>query len=1231
MERPSAYIPMDRRIALLSDTTLPNRQTGSALFADISGFTPLTEALTQAFGVQRGAEELTYHLNQVYDALIEVLHRYGGSVLSFAGDSITCWLTDDDGLRATACALEMQDRLEKYANITLPSGVQFHLAMKTAVVRGSARRFLIGDPDIQRIDVLAGETLDRLAAIEQLAKQGETLLETAIYNDYKQHLTLKAVCKNKEGSITCAVVTNLTLDVPEKPWPEFGVGTFGFEKMKQWLLPTVYNRLISGQGDFLAELRPAVVLFLRFSGIDYDGDPDAHTKLDEFVQQIQRILTTFGGSMMHITMGDKGSYLSASFGAPIAHEDDAVRAVSAALNIKTVVQTLPQINNLQIGIASGQLRAGAYGGIRRRTYGVMGDTVNLSARLMQAAANGQILATKEITEATQDNFVWLKLPKIRVKGKAKKVSIAALERAVAHQPKRLQEPNYSLPMVGRQGEVEQIHTVFNEVIQGKGAFLAITGEAGIGKSRLVAEAINYANQQNLTTLIGFCHSYATKTPYFVWQSIWSQLVGIDSSVETADYPDLLRAYLRNIDPSLEQRYPLFGSVLNTHIPDNDLTASFDAELRKTSLESLLADCLRVEATRRPLLIVLEDCHWLDDVSTDLLTEFGRVIKDLPVVIVLTYRPLDSLQNDRLAVQTLSYYATILLDEFTDTEARQLIALKLARQFGDTAVPPRLVDRIINRAGGNPFYIEELINFLQIQIGQPEQLQNWEGLALPDSLHSLILSRIDQLTESQKGTIKVASVIGRFFKAAMLYGVYPQLGTENQIKKDLQVLSALDLTPLDTPEPELAYLFKNVITQEVAYENLPFSTRATLHGMIGDYIETTYRDNLDPYVNLLAHHFSLSKKRDKKREYLLKAATLAQKNYANETAISYFKQAIPLIDDRDKTAVLIELGEVLQTVGRWPEAEEQFGHALTLATYLQDQAAVGWAQAALGEHLRRLGQLEKSQEWLEKAQANFEKIDEIAGVGKVLHSAGTLAAQQGQNKRSVLLFLQSLEIRRQLDDTLNIGRLLNNLGILARRTGDHKQAEAYYSEAMRIHKEAGNIRELADALNNFGFMALQKANYDVAREHLEEAVAYQKEIGARWNMANAMNNLANVAREQHDFEGAKRQYHESLRINYALGDLNAIAFLLEDMCLLAVAEENHHRALYLYSAARKLRQETGTQIPEADQQKLYERVEQSRQFVDDVAHENIQAVVEVWILSDMIDYALGEQTYAAPAA
>jgi predicted ATPase len=241
-----------------------------------------------------------------------------------------------------------------------------------------------------------------------------------------------------------------------------------------------------------------------------------------------------------------------------------------------------------------------------------------------------------------------------------------------------------------------------------------------------------------------------------------------------------------------------------------------------------------------------------------------------------------------------------------------------------------VERITARAEGNPFYIEELLNYLQDRGADPRDLRSLEQIELPTSLHSLILSRIDQLSERQVITLKVASVIGRLFRAAMLWGAYPQLGDHGQILFDLENLSRIDLMAPEPAEPELTYLFKHIITQEVTYESLPYATRAALHEQIGGFIETSFPTAIDQYVDLLAFHFERGQNDEKKRKYLVQAGQAAQANYANIAAIDYYRRALPLLSAAERGAVLLKLGQVLELVGQWGEAGEIYRQALELA-------------------------------------------------------------------------------------------------------------------------------------------------------------------------------------------------------------------------------------------------------------------------------------------------------------
>lgn len=1226
VETPSAYIPMDRRQALVRNETLPDRTVGAALFADISGFTPLTAALLQAYGPKRGPEELTRQLNLIYDALVAEAHRFGGSVIAFSGDAITCWLDGDDGLRAVACGLAMQVAMGQFAALQIPQAGTIALAMKAAVATGPVRRFKIGDPQVHYIDVLAGATLDRMAAAEHHAEKGEVVISPEVVAAIGNRVEM-ADWREEEGQ-RYGVVARLRENFQAQESAAFLSPAaideaLSEEQTRPWLLPPVYERLRAGKGDFLAELRPAVALFLSFSGIDYDSDEAAGQKLDAYIQWVQNILIRYEGYLLQLTIGDKGSYLYSAFGAPVAHEDDAVRAVSAALELRNLPPTLAYIQEVRIGISQGQMRTGAYGGSRRRTYGVLGDEVNMAARLMQAAKPGQILVKDTTWLATGNTFNGENLPPFKVKGKIEPVNAYSVSGISAQQAIHLQEPAYALPMVGRETELKLIEEKLDQMLAGHGQVVAIVAEAGMGKSRLVAEVIRLAAERRLVGYGGECQSYGTNVSYLVWQPIWRSFFNLDPAWGLEEQVRELESQLELIDPGLAQRLPLLGSVLNLSIPDNELTKTFDAKLRKTSLESLLVDCLRASAKVAPLLLVLEDCHWLDPLSHDLLEVIGRAIVDLPVLIVMAYRPLQLERLKEARLEKLPYFTEIPLLDFTPQEAELLIGLKLKQFFGDQdQAPPALVERITERAQGNPFYIEELLNYLQDQHFNPNDIEALDQLDLPTSLHSLILSRIDQLTEHQKSTIKVASVIGRLFEASWLWGMYPDLGNPEQIKKDLEALSRVDLAPMDKPEPELTYIFKHIVTQEVAYESLPYATRARLHEQLGNYIERAYSSRLDRFVNLLAFHYDRSENESKKREYLRKAGEAAQEDYNNEAAIDYYQRVLPLLPLPQQVSILRKLGEVEQLVGHWKEAEAYFQRAITLAEQLGDQSAQTWCEVAMGRLLWRQSQYSEALARLERARTVFDELGDKAGVGQVLHEEGLLAAVQGNLEQARALWEKSLIIRQELDDTANIANMLNNLAIVARNQGDHSESRQLNEQALELRYKLGDKRDIAKSLNNLGEVLTDIGEYEMALTQLEVAVDLQREIGDRWELANALHTLANATRNQGDYVKSLAIYRESLTMLWEMGERWMLAYVLEDMGGLAALQGQAARAVQLVGAAAALREETGSSRSPAEQEMLNEMLAPARQALDDGA--TIEAEGRAMSLARAVEYARSEQ-------
>lgn len=432
-ETVAIYIPMDRRQAMAQGKSLPEYAQGATLFADVSGFTILTESLANELGLQRGAEEVIRHLNRVYTTLVEEVHRYAGSIITFSGDAVTCWFDDinlkgtqrpgTSAERAIACALAMQAGMRQFATIMTPNGTPLTLEIKVAIAIGPARRFLVGDPNQHLIDVLAGNTLAVLAETELSARKGEILVASSGYTSIED----KFIISEWREEHKFAIVTGLMQDVVPTPWPDLPKNAISETQAKPWMLPSVFEKVRAGKSDLLSELRPAIALFLKFGSLAFDTEADAGRELDTFVQWVDQVIARYDGALIQLIVGDKGNYLYIVFGAPVSHHDDPVRALSAALELADLPKSLAFITDIQIGLTRGQMRVGTYGSSAHRTYGAIGDKTNLAARLMQAAGgSGQgsgILCNDSIYQATQTQFEFEYPPPIEVKGKSEPVAI----------------------------------------------------------------------------------------------------------------------------------------------------------------------------------------------------------------------------------------------------------------------------------------------------------------------------------------------------------------------------------------------------------------------------------------------------------------------------------------------------------------------------------------------------------------------------------------------------------------------------------------------------------------------------------------------------------------------------------------------------------------------------------------------------------------------------------------
>jgi len=1163
---PSAYIPGDRRRALAAGETLPSHVIGASLFADISGFTVLTEALANELGSRRASEALTGHLNRVFHAVIAELDRFGGEVIYFSGDAITCWLDGDDGTHATASGLAMQGAMAREGEIRTPAGLAFHLALKVAVVTGHARRFVVGDPAIQLIDVLAGALIDRLTATEHLAEAGEVV----VGRDVAAALAGSAEFgerRRSEAAGPVTVVTGLRAEVPEVRLVQDDPAGLPEALARQWLLPAVYERLSAGRGEFLAELRPAYPMFVSFGGMHYDGDEAGSEELDAFVRAAQHVLSGYGGNVLQLTLGDKGAYLYGVFGTPYAHEDDADRVCAAALELQALERTTAA-REIRVGIAHGRLRSGTYGHARRRTFVCLGDAVNLAARLMSKAPPGEICVSELVRRRTADRFIWKALEPLELKGRASPVGAHSLAGASAQHTRRV--VRYRQPIVGRSSELAALQRALVESAAGRGQTIGISAEAGMGKSRLVAEFVRNTRGAGITVAFGECQAFGKSTSYYVWREIWRSLLGIPEGAPDPEQIAALEHSLRAIDPAFVQRAPLLDVVLGITIPDNSLTSLFDPKLRKTSLENLLGDCLRARAAAEPLVLVLEDCHWLDPLSRELLDVITRTVATAAVLIVCAYRP-DAALPDGLALGALHGLHELPLAALAEEDMTAAVREKLTALLDEepTGAETPLIDLVVARAQGNPLYAEELLNFIHAS-----GIDRADSLEFPDSLQSLILSRIDTLQESSRRTLKLASVIGRVFRVPTLPVIYRDLVTLDGVRSDLETLLLLDLVIPDREEDE-SRLFKHAMTQAVVYESLPFGLRATLHGHVGRFLEARGPDSIEHNLDLLAHHYWHSDDEAKKRLYLGRAAEAAKAAYANAAAIDYYERLAPLLGEAERIDALLELGEVLELVGEWDRAFSTATTALGLAEGMSNDRARARCETALAEVARRQGRYEEAGERLARAAATFAAIGDDHGLGRVAHLEGTVAAQGGDLARARSRYEQSLAIRRRLGDRPMMASVLSNLGIVAEYEADYVRARSLHEQSLALRRAIEDRWAIAISMTNLGMIALLEGQCGEARERFEEAMRLYREVGDSWHVALTDHNLGNASRDLGEFAIAAEHYRASLRAFREYGDRWALAFLLEDVGRFAALNGEPEGALELLGAADRLREEIGS--------------------------------------------------------
>lgn len=1209
------YLPIDRLHALHNGSGLPDRAVGSALFADISGFTPLTGALAKELGRQRGAETVLDVINPIYEALITCLHTYHGAVISFAGDSITCWMDGDDGRRAVACALEMQAMMAHFGLVTTPGGTQVMLSIKISVAAGPARRFLAGDPAVHNFEALAGATLERMALAEQQAEKGEVVVSQEVVDQLGADLLIhewRAAENEGLGGADrrFAVVAGLASPVSPDPWPALPEGALADSQLRPWIDEPIYWRLASGAA-YIAELRPAVSLFLKFGGIDYDGDDQAGDKLDTFIRWVQQILQRYEGTMLQLTIGDKGSNLLAVFGAPIAHDDDAVRAAAAGLELSRLPDHLVFTGPLKIGISQGMVWAGACGGRVRCIYTVMGDEVNMAARLMAKAAPGQVLVNQTVADAAQHSCSFRALGAIQVKGRVEPLPVAEALGQVQTEGAPL-GTLFNSPLVGREAYLEELQALLAAASAGKGQVIRLEGPAGVGKSHLAAEFTRQAAAQGWQTANGLAQSITQTTPYLPWAQVFATLLGL-AGLPTETRAAHLAAHFAAEHPDWLERMPVLSDLLGIEIPPSPVTAMLEPRQRQQVLFGLVVDILKARVQQAPLLILLEDVHWLDEASTALTGAAARGIAASPAVLLVVQRPPLEGQAILPELDALDAHHAIMLGDLSIEGTGALLTNRLGGP-----ISPLALGLVMAQAQGNPFFTEELSDALRemghlecrpdggwdlsaaaqqalIAAGCLEKIDGaWRVVAhpplsaanlnLPDSIQSTVLARMDRLSEPEKLTIKVASVIGRTFSQRILRGVHPSGSGDGRLEGELASAFARDFVRLEQPGEDPVYIFKHNTTQEVAYSTLLFAQRSRLHADVAGWYEQaagsppleelTLETELAVHYPLLAHHWRKAEQPARERIYDGLAGQQAARQFANESAIAYFTRALELADD-DQYAErfkLLSLREaVLHVLGQRDVQKADLEALQAIAQQTGDGKQRAQAALHLAIYYNACAQspsaAEAAQEAVNAAQAAGDTDLET----QALLSWGRSQALLQQFNAAHNILNKALELSEFKQDLLLQGRALFELGLTENAKKNYEPALTFFTRAKAAYEHVAFRTGEIQCLAAFASVYQNQGLYGPAQEKIRQQYALARATGWRWYEAYSLYTIGNLNFYLGEYRQCGDAHRQALEIwrEVAARDYEAIS--LDTLGLVdliqgdfARAEANARQALHIHT-------------------------------------------------------------------
>lgn len=1125
------YVPLLARERFLPHAgvpTAPRAQTLPAcvFFADISGFTPLVDGLS--LDPAGGAEAAQEVLGRCFGPLTDEIGRWGGEVLRFPGDAVLAlWRPDGHDLapavgRAAHCALRVQQVLDR---VELVKGRRVRL--RIAIGAGTVWAARVGGVAGRWELLVRGEPIDQLAGALAVAFPGEAVLSpqaAAFAGELVDG-------ESRAGGLALRSVGPMEPAArPDTPGPALE------SSLRAFVPHTVQARIDAGQRDWLAEFRTATVVFAGISGIPAGGTQNLE-RLQRAVRAIQSAVYRYGGSVNELLEDDKGIAVVLAWGVALhAHEDDPVRAVRAALEIHETLAA--QGVDCRLGIATARMLAGRRGSPERLEFGLIGTGVNQAARMMQQAR--PVLCDAATHGAASGRVLFESLPPIELKGVQEPLPV---HRPLGLRPDRGDERDASR-LVGRDDERALAETCVRELVEREeGGALLFEGDAGIGKSRMVAYLCDCAKSAGASLWVGGADAIEQSSPYHAWKPIVAGLLGRPDPSEPGDAAALRRRILEHLPEELRSRAALLSGLLPVSFEETEATERLQPQARAEVTREVLVSLLLREAVQGPLVVVLEDAHWMDSASWELAEAARRRVPAL--LLVIAARPLAAAFGEtarRLRNDPGTRVAE--LDVLSGDDSLALVCQRL----GVHSVPAPVAELVHDRAEGHPLFTEELVlallerGALRVEGGECRiegDASSLSRLELPETIQGIVTSRIDHLTPQQQLTLKVASVLGRRFDAGDLAAVHPVDEDPDDVASQLGAMARAGLLQR---AGETGFAFKHAIVQETTYRLLPSVQRCELHRRVAERLESVRHGDTSDIAASLAYHWREARVASKARHYLEQAGDQAlNRDYANREAAYFFDQLIALeledpVGDAGEPVQLDggrsvpsgrlsrarwerQLGEALHNLGRHEEAVPHTERSLALLGHGVPRSRGALAVALLRMLVPRLWRGPTPPRVVAGSDATRSVLRQVLLGYERLGAAGYT---RGDSLSAMHAMTRAVELAERLGAGSELAKVYadfsNVMNLLLRAS----RADAYSDAAVEIADVAGDPVARAWALSRGSLHRITRARWEV-KPQLEEALVLFDSVGNgyQWEEVGAM--LANLELMQGDLAGSLERY------------------------------------------------------------------------------------------------------------